>query len=84
MIDTDSLRKFAGRNWKVAEQDTASSSAARRLGDDDLLRRAHLLWLHIKAVRPDWPDAASRAEDLDHHIQFQALIVRANRAPFGI
>jgi hypothetical protein len=38
----------------------------------------------MKAVRPDWPDAASRAEDLDHHIQFQALIVRANRAPLGI
>jgi hypothetical protein len=84
MNESDLLQEFAGRNWKVAERDTASFSAARRLGDDDLLRRAHLLWRHMKAVRPDWPDAASRAEDLDHHIQFQALIVRANRAPLGI
>lgn len=80
MIDNDSLREFARRNWGIAEQDGTSFLACRQATAGDALLRAHLLWQHMKAVRPEWPETASRAADLEHHIQFKALIDRANRA----
>lgn len=82
MSDRSSLREFAARNWRVAERDAASFFAGRRLGcADESLRVSSLLWQHMKAVRPDWPDAVSRAADLEHHIRIKALIDRASRVP---
>lgn len=82
MSDRSSLREFAARNWRIAERDAASFFAGRRQERaDESLRVSSLLWQHMKAVRPDWPDAASRAADLEQHIRIKALLDRANRSP---
>lgn len=82
MDNKSSLREFAARNWRIAERDSASFFAGRRqVRADESLRVSNLLWQHMKAVRPDWPDAVSRAADLEHHIMVKALIDRASRVP---
>ena len=80
MLDSNSVREFARRNWAIAEQDAASFLVSRRATGSDALRAAHMLWRHMKAVRPEWPDAAARKEDFEHHIRFRALLIRASRA----
>ena len=85
MIERDSLREYAGRDWRVAERSTAAFFAARRrLHGDETLRISGYLWQHVKAIRPDWPDVASRAADLENHLRFRALIDRVNRAATGL
>ena len=85
MIDRGSLREYMNRDWRVAERSTAAFFAARRrLHGDETLRTAGHLWQHVKAIHPDWPDAASRAADLANHIRFRALIDRVNRAATGL
>jgi hypothetical protein len=82
MSESDSIRAFAARNWRVADRDAGSFPAGRgQLRAQESLRVSGLLWQHMKAVRPDWPGAESRAADLEHHIRIKALLDRANRDP---
>lgn len=79
------MREFAARNWRIAERDATTFFAGRRqVRADESLRVSSLLWQHMKAVRPDWPDAESRAADLEHHIRIKALIDRASRVQHRI
>ena len=86
MSDKALLREFAARDWQIAERDGAAVWAERhrRLGGAETLRAAHLLWRQMKVVRPDWPDAAIQAADLEHLIQFTALIDRTNRGAVNL
>lgn len=62
---------FVRRDWSAADADktafwaerkrSMSTAEAVRLGDD--------LRVHVRRVRPDWPSAAERAEDLAVHVR---------------
>jgi hypothetical protein len=41
----------------------------RKFGPAEGLRVAAELYEHVRLTRPDWPAAASRLEDLQHHIK---------------
>jgi hypothetical protein len=68
-VTRDDILAFANRDWaQVAEAKSEfwrdqkrGLSAAEVLALGDQLRR------HVQAVRPDWPSAADRAEDLAVH-----------------
>jgi hypothetical protein len=47
-------------------------------GSNASLRAASALWMHMRSVRPDWPTADERAEDLTHHVALKRQIDRAS------
>jgi hypothetical protein len=48
----------------------------RRLGPAEGIRIGDELRRQVLAVRPDWPDAAERAADLERHIRVAACLRR--------
>lgn len=70
-MDPRDIRAFAERDWaRVAAAKTAhwrqqkrGRSATEILAAGDALRR------HARAVRPDWPTARDRAEDVAAHLR---------------
>lgn len=78
-MDADDIRAYAQRAWAAAEagkrEHWAREFAAR--GSAATLEAAHALWIHMRAVRPDWPTARERDADLDHHIALKRAIDRA-------
>jgi len=70
-VDREQLLAFAHRDWsQVAEAKTAFWREAKRdQSVADLLAVGDLLRRHAQAVRPDWPSARDRAEDLAVHLR---------------
>lgn len=70
-MDPDAIRTFVGRDWQALER-SKRQYWARELGEGGpsaALAVWWVLWQHLRAVRPDWPDDAQRAEDLAHHAE---------------
>jgi hypothetical protein len=75
VMDRDAVRAFVRRDRTLVAQAKASwwANADRRLA-----RRASWeLWVYARTVRPDWPTAAERQADLDHHVRLKAILDRA-------
>lgn len=67
----EDLVAYATRDWSAAA-DAAPGywrERKRRLGVAEALRVGAQLRLHVAALRPDWPRAEDRAEDLAAHQQ---------------
>jgi hypothetical protein len=81
-MDPADLRAFAHRARLEVEQQKRAHWARRfREGDGSAtLRAGHELYAYVRRVRPDYPTARDRAEDLAHHIALKELIDRASRA----
>ncbi|MEM9798960.1 MAG: hypothetical protein AAGA20_01455 [Planctomycetota bacterium] len=75
-FDRDEILAFVQRDWAAVrsakERYWAESAAAR--GFEDGLRASGALWLHVRAIDPEWPTAESRAEDFAHHEHLKRLI----------
>ena len=78
MIKKEQIKAFAERDWgKIAELDSSYwASEYRCNGAVSSLKVADALRQHMKSVRPEWPDEAARAADLQHHIKMKRLLVQ--------
>jgi hypothetical protein len=78
-VDPLSLREYAGRRWADLQDAKRAhwGGVYRTRGWRVVWDAAQGLLMHARAVRPDFPDASSRAEDLAHH---RALKERIDRA----
>jgi hypothetical protein len=75
-VDRDDILAFARRDWpQVADAKTGFWREQKRvLTADEMLSLGDQLRRHAQAVRPDWPTASERAEDLAvHHRVAEAL-----------
>ena len=79
---TRGIRAFMSRDWRRARnaKDDWWAERVRRLGPAEAFRIADELRRQVLAQHPDWPDAASRADDLRHHVHMAELFTRADAA----
>ena len=79
---TRNIRAFMSRDWQRARdaKDDWWAERVRRLGPAEAFRIADELRRQALLQHPDWPDAASRADDLRHHVRMAELFARADAA----
>jgi len=85
VMDSSAIRRYADRPWGEIEESRREYRARQfaEHGPDAALQVAHALWLHMRSVRPDWPTAQDRNEDLAHHVAMRRLLDQAGRALSG-
>ncbi len=78
----DGIRAFMTRDWQRARdaKDAYWAERVGRLGPAEALRIADELRRQALLQHPDWPDAASRREDLRHHARMTELFARVDAA----
>lgn len=74
-FDAEDLRRFAGRDWEAPARLARQARACAPIAEK--VRIAVELYEAAKAMRPDWPDEASRRRDIEAHIRLHQLMVRA-------
>ena len=81
-IVTRGIREFAARDWQAARdaKDTYWAERIRRLGPSEALRIADELRRQALLQRPAGQDAASRRDDLRHHVRMTELFARVDAA----
>ncbi len=79
---TDGIHAFMARDWQRARdaKDTYWADRIGRLGPIEAMRIAEELRRQAKLQHPDWPDAASRGDDLRHHERMTELFARVDAA----
>ena len=79
---TDGIRGFMARDWQRARDAKGAYWAERvgRLGPLEALRIADELRRQALLQHPEWPDVASRREDLRHHVRMIELFARVDAA----
>lgn len=77
-VITDGIRAFMARDWQRARdaKDAYWAARIRRLGPVEGIRIADELRRQALTQHPDWPDAASRREDLRRHVRMTELLAR--------
>ncbi len=75
-MNRNEIREFANRNWKQLSKFDRShwANEYRRSGSAAIQKASQILWQHMKSIRPDWPDAVERSNDLDNHIELKKLL----------
>ena len=78
-VDLANIREFAHRNRAEVQASKQRYWAAqhRAFGPARTLEVSQALWQYMRRLRPDWPTAADRAEDLAHHVGLKGKIDRA-------
>jgi len=77
-MDAEAIREFANRNRTLVEEEKRRHWAVqyRRLGPEVTWAAGQRLREHMSVVRPDWPTAQERADDLAHHIELKRKLDR--------
>lgn len=72
---------FARRDWAALEEGKAAFWAERKasLSAAQVLALGNELRRHAQSLKPDWPDAAERAEDLAVHRRVSEALRAAGR-----
>jgi hypothetical protein len=73
------LIALAKRAWTAAgasEREHWGREYAAR-GEAVTFQASQALWIHMRAVRPDWPSEQERRADLAHHVALKRLLDRA-------
>jgi len=81
-VDRDDIRAFVDRD-RTRVETAKRQHHARRFRESNGtagVEAGSALWEYARRVRPDWPTARDRHEDLAHHI---ALKQRLDRAAHG-
>jgi len=75
-VNHDDIKAFAERDWGLVEQAKRRFWRQRKqvLSPGEALAIAEGLRLHVRALRPDWPSAKERAEDLEVHARVAASL----------
>jgi hypothetical protein len=78
-MDPESIREFARRNRAEVEASKQRYwvQQYRAFGPVRTVRASQALWQFVRRLRPDWPTARDRAEDLAHHVELKRRIDRA-------
>jgi len=81
-VDSASIREFALRDRTEVQASKQSYWAEqhRAAGPERTIRASQALWEYVRRLRPDWPTARDRAEDIEHHIALKREIDRASHA----
>jgi len=81
-MDLASIREFAlrSRTEVQASKQRYWAEQYRTHGPARTLGASLTLWQYMRRLRPDWPTARDRAEDLAHHIELKRKIDRAAHA----
>lgn len=81
-MDPASVREFVHRNRDEvrASRQRYWAQQYRALGPARTIRASKVLWQFVRRLRPDWPTARDRAEDLAHHAELKRRIDRAAHA----
>lgn len=81
-MDPASIREFARRNRAEVQESKQRYWAEqyRAHGPAGAIRTSQALWQYVRRLRPDWPTARERAEDLAHHVAVKRKIDRAAHA----
>lgn len=76
------IHGFVARDWQRARdaKDAHWAEQVQRLGPLEALRIAEELRRQALLQHPDWPDAASRRDDLRHHVRMTELFARVDAA----
>ena len=79
MDQNATLGEYAARDWQaVASQDRLHwLRQYRQHGPEATMGASLTLWEHVRQVRPEWPTARERQEDLDHHLRLKQIFQRA-------
>ena len=82
LVELEAIRAFVRRDRARVEALKRAHHAKRyrEQGAGPGMALAQGLWLHARRVRPQWPTAQDRADDLAHHIAVKARLDRAARA----
>jgi len=77
-VKREDIQAFAGRDWGLVEQAKRRfwSQRKKTLSPGEALAVAEGLRLHVRALRPEWPSAKERAEDLETHARVGASLRR--------
>jgi hypothetical protein len=81
-MDRASIQEFARRNRAEvqASKQRYWAEQYRARGSACTIGASQALWQYMRRLRPDWPTARDRAEDLAHHIELKRMIDRAAHA----
>ena len=81
-VVTDGIRAFMARDWQRARdaKDAYWAERVARLGPIEAMRIADELRRQVRLQHPDWPDAASRKDDLRQHVRMNELFDRVDAA----
>ncbi len=79
---TDGIHAFMARDWQRARdaKDAYWAERVARLGPIEAMRIAEELRRQAALQHPDWPDAASRRDDLQNHVRMTELFDRVDAA----
>ena len=81
-MDREAIRAFVQRD-RAAVEALKQAHHARRFQERGAAagwQAGQALWDHARRVRPDWPTARDRAEDLAHHVELKRRLDRAAHA----
>jgi len=72
----DDILAFAQRDWAAVTDAKARFWAGRKatMTASEALACADMLRRHVRALKPGWPDARERAEDLDLHLRLSEAL----------
>lgn len=68
------------RDWDLIHESKIAAWRDRKLSAEEAFGLWYGMWLHTRAVRPDWPTEESRDEDFAAHIRLAELFRRANES----
>ena len=79
MNQNANLNEYAARDWRIIENLDRLHwiREYRQHGPEATVRASMALWEHLRQIRPEWPTAQDRQEDLDHHILLIQIFQRA-------
>ena len=79
-MSASEVRAFASRLWEEARKAKEAYWVEEVREHPALaLAAAWALWEHMRAIRPDWPDPAQRADDFAHHLALRSKLDRTAR-----
>ena len=81
-MDRDALLEYVGRDRSAVAR-LKRAYWARRFqeeGPEAIIRASRALYEHVRSVRPDYPTARDRADDLAHHVELKRKLDQASRA----
>jgi hypothetical protein len=83
-MDREAIRAFARRD-RASVESLKRAHHARRHREDQAAgyEAGRVLFEHARRVRPDWPTARDRAEDLAHHLEQKRLLDRTAHVVAG-
>lgn len=78
-MSVNDIKEYAQRDWaRISGFDQLYWAEKYRChGPETGWQASAALWQHVKSIRPEWPDAAEREADFQHHVRIKQLLDQA-------